>query len=104
MWTPIGATRMHEPFAGRSNESDHACPGGRLAVPAAMVGKEQLPTVRSGAVVERKAKSGFRFNIERRLLGRDWRNMRSDYLDTTTQAEAIHHAHAVLSRIAADGR
>jgi serine/threonine-protein kinase len=55
------------------------------------------------AVVEPKTNGGFRFNIERRLLGKAWRNMRSDCLDTATEEEAIDRAHAVLSRIVMEG-
>jgi serine/threonine-protein kinase len=55
------------------------------------------------AVVEPKVKSGFRFTVERRLLGKAWRKKPADAFEATTEAEALGHAHIVLSRIAVDG-
>jgi serine/threonine-protein kinase len=55
------------------------------------------------AAVEPKVKGGYRFTVERRLLGKAWRNRAADALDTATEAEAVDHAHAVLSRIAVKG-
>ncbi len=55
------------------------------------------------AAVEPKVKRGYRFTVERRLLGKSWRGKSADTLDTATQAEAICHAHTVLSRIAVEG-
>ena len=54
------------------------------------------------AAVEPRVKGGFRFTIERRLPDKAWRR-RSDSLDAATEAQAIEHAHSVLSRIAIDG-
>jgi eukaryotic-like serine/threonine-protein kinase len=56
------------------------------------------------AVVEPKVRGGgFRFTIERRLLGKAWRQQRADALDATTEAQAVAYAHNVLGRIAVDG-
>ncbi|WP_191986595.1 serine/threonine-protein kinase [Mycobacteroides salmoniphilum] len=55
------------------------------------------------AVVEQKPKAGYRFTVERRRLGKDWRKRGSDTLDATTEAAAVDHAHKVLSRIAIEG-
>lgn len=55
------------------------------------------------AAVEPKVKGGYRFAVERRLLGKSWRGKSADALDTATEADAAAHAHAVLSRIAVEG-
>jgi serine/threonine protein kinase len=55
------------------------------------------------ARIESRARGGFRFTVERHLLGKAWRKKPADALDTATETEAIHHAHAVLSRIAVKG-
>ena len=51
------------------------------------------------AVVEPKVKSGFRFTVERRLLGKAWRKKPADAFEATTEAEALAHAHIVLSQM-----
>ncbi|WAC93481.1 serine/threonine-protein kinase [Mycobacterium sp. Aquia_213] len=55
------------------------------------------------AAVEPKLRTGYRFTVERRLIGKSWRGKPADAHDTATEAEAIERAHAVLGRIAVDG-
>jgi eukaryotic-like serine/threonine-protein kinase len=55
------------------------------------------------AAIEPRVKGGYRFTIERRLRGKDWRRKSGDTLNATNNAEAIDHAHAVLGRIAVEG-
>lgn len=55
------------------------------------------------AVVEPKLRGGYRFTVEKRLLGRDWRKQGGDALTVSTEAEVVAHAHIVLSRIAIEG-
>ncbi|WP_159105796.1 serine/threonine-protein kinase [Mycobacterium avium] len=55
------------------------------------------------AAVEPKVKGGFRFTVERRLLGKAWRKKPADTFDATTEADVLAHAHVVLSRIAIEG-
>ena len=66
-----------------------------------------MGTAREGtdwrAALEPKPKGGYRFSVERRLLGKAWRRIASDALDTTAELEGIKHAHSVLGRIATNG-
>lgn len=55
------------------------------------------------AAVEPRLKGGYRFTVERRRLGKSWRGKSADALNTSTEPEAIDHAHAVLGRIAEQG-
>jgi serine/threonine protein kinase len=55
------------------------------------------------AVVEPKVRGGFRFTVERRLVGKAWRRRASDSVDTAIEAEAVSHAEVVLGRIAVEG-
>jgi eukaryotic-like serine/threonine-protein kinase len=55
-------------------------------------------------VIEPKVRGGgFRFTVERRLLGKAWRQLRADAFEAAAEAEAVAHAHIVLSRIAVEG-
>ncbi|SEQ70675.1 Serine/threonine protein kinase [Mycobacterium sp. 88mf] len=56
------------------------------------------------AVVEPRPRGGFRFTVERRKLGKQWRSLRGDQFDATTEADAIASARTVLGRVASDGR
>lgn len=55
------------------------------------------------AVIEPKARCGFQFKVERRLVNKAWRQLRADRLDASSVDEITQHAHNVLSRIAVNG-
>ena len=88
----------------RWNKRGRMSPGGPRAPRPVSAGMESPQTARHGAqLCEPKVKGGYRFAVERRLLGKSWRGKSADALDTATEADAAAHAHAVLSRIAVEG-